>query len=205
SAGPSGRRTWVTRNGGSTTNCSGSRAPRSRSSRTSWRSTWRRPKGDSTSGTPSATGAARPDPALHSAIRMSGHRVRVEHDVDDRGLAGSERALERRRQLVRALHVFAVPAERFRQTVVPCRREPRRDLAPVPVEADLRDPDLAPRGVVPDHERHRQAEACERLELEAVEPERAVPGDDDDLLGRLRGLDAERVRRPDAETAERTR
>ena len=42
---------------------------------------------------------------------MPGHRIRVEHDVHDRRLAGAEDALERGAEVLCALDVFRVPAE----------------------------------------------------------------------------------------------
>src|SRR5262249_26434417 len=51
----------------------------------------------------------------------------------------------------------------------------------------------------------RHPEANERVELEAVEAEGTVSGDDDDLLLGLCSLHAEREGRPDAEAAERAR
>ena len=95
-------------------------------------------------------------------------------------------------------------AEDLRQPVVRRGREAGRDLRVGAVDPDLRNADLAPCRVVPDHDDDRKVEAGQRVELEAVQSERAVTRDDDDLLRGRRGLDAERVRRPDAETAERT-
>src|SRR5206468_8263568 len=132
-------------------------------------------------------------------------RVRVEHDVDDRRLARPERALQRGGELVGSLDMLAMASERLGQAVVARRSETGRNLGLVAVDPDLWNPDLAPRSVVSDHERDGDPEPRQRLELEPVEPERSVAGDDDDLLRRLGGLDSERVRRTDAQTAERPR
>src|SRR5213078_2748033 len=99
--------------------------------------------------------------------------------------------------------MLPVPPERLGQPVVPCRREARRDLSLASVDPDLRDSDLAPGSVVSDHERYGNAEASQGLELEPVQAERAVAGDDDDVLRRLRRFHAECVGGTDAEAAER--
>src|SRR5512145_3374537 len=98
--------------------------------------------------------------------------------------------------------MLAVAAERLGELVVAARGEARRDLAFVAVDPDLGDADLAPSGVISDHEDGREAEAGQRLELETVQAEGAVARDDDDLLRGLGGLHAERVGRADAEAAE---
>ena len=99
--------------------------------------------------------------------------------------------------------MLAVAAKHLGQPVVPGRREVDRDGGVVAVDPLLRDPDLAPARVISDHEHRGKPETHERVELEAVQPERPVARDDDHLLVRLRGLDPERVGRPDAEAAER--
>ena len=112
---------------------------------------------------------------------MPGHPLGVEHDVHDRRLSRRERTLERGHEVTRPLDVLRVAAEDLAEPVVAARREPRRDLALVPEDPDLRDADLAPGGIVADDEHRRDREADERVEVEAVQAERAVPEDADEL------------------------
>src|SRR5512143_1744572 len=91
-----------------------------------------------------------------------------------------EGALERGDELPGVLDVLALPAERLHDPVVPRGREPRRDGVLLAVQRALRDQDLPPRGVVPDHHDHREPEPHGGLVVHPVEAERPVPLHDAD-------------------------
>src|SRR5204862_1962543 len=117
---------------------------------------------------------------------------------------GAESALERGSELGGTLDVLAVSTEGLDEPVVAGRRQPGRHLALGTVETDLRDADLSPGRIVSDQDRHGELESRQCLELEAVQAERPVASDDDDLLRRVRDLHAERIGRTDAEAPERS-
>ena len=111
-----------------------------------------------------------------AAVSVPGHAVRVEHDVHDRRLARGERALERGSELGR-------PARRVRHGRRRPRRAGRTASAPAasPPPRPGRTSRFAARGSLPRRRRSRRrsttgsAEADERVEVEAVEAEGAVP------------------------------
>src|SRR3990170_7745334 len=105
---------------------------------------------------------------------MPGHGVRVEQNVHDRRLSRRKSPLERGRDLGRTLDILGMTTENLAKTVVAAGRQAPGDLAFVAVDPDLRDPDLAPGAVVPDHEDGRERETDERVEVEPVEAESAV-------------------------------
>src|SRR5262245_2466209 len=94
-------------------------------------------------------------PAVRSTPASDGDGVLAEValadlDVHDRGLAATERALERGADVLRPLDPFAVAAERLHHLVVAAVRELARRRAVGPVHLLLAAQDLHPGGVVPD-------------------------------------------------------
>ena len=80
-----------------------------------------------------------------------------------------------------------------------------RDDAVLAVHRPLADGDLTPLPVVADDGDDRDVEADESVEVEAVEPERAVAVDHDDALVRVDGVDRHAEASADAERAEGAR
>src|SRR6266436_4941542 len=123
--------------------------------------------------------------ALRAARRG---RLRVEDDVHARHRPRCQRALQRGPDLRRLGHVLAVSAQRFHHLVVAGRRELRGRRLFRPEELHLRQPDLAPGGVVSDHHHHGQLEAERGLVVHAVESERAVALDHEHRPVRMQEL-----------------
>src|SRR6266404_859596 len=149
--------------------------------------------------------------AVSSAIATSdGHRAFAEFahpepDVDERRLAGAERALERGTDLARLLDVLAVPAQRLDDAVVAREIELGRDRALLAIELHLAAADLHPRRVVADDADDVDLLPHAGLELHAVQAEGAVAVHDEHVAVRPRELRRHRVSGTDAERAERAR
>src|SRR4029079_5142222 len=86
--------------------------------------------------------------------------------------------------------------------LVAARREAGRDLGVGTVHPPPGHADLTPRARGFYDEHPRDVEADERVEVEAVETERAVAHHADDAAAEAGGADAESVPRPDAQAAE---
>src|SRR5262245_29370201 len=125
-------------------------------------------------------------------------------DVHQRRLAGGERTLESRSNVVRLLDVLSVAAERLDDTIVTREAERGRGGAIWTVELLLTSANLHPAGIVPDDADDVDLLAHHRFELHRVETERAVPIQDDDVALRPCELGRHRVARAYAERAERS-
>src|SRR5262249_40509033 len=97
------------------------------------------------------------------------------------------------------------PAHGRHHLVVARVRKPGRDRARFAVELDLTATDLGPAGVVADDGDHGNVLADHGLELEAVQPERAIPVNDDDARVGARELGSHGIARADSEGPEGAR
>src|SRR5438270_6907481 len=140
--------------------------------------------------------------ALGSARRG---RFRIEHHVDASDGGRGDGALERGPDLRRILDVLSVPTERLDHLVVARRRKQRRGALLRTEELHLGQADLSPGGVISHHAHHRQLEAQRRLEVHAVQSERAVALDDEDGTAGVQKLRGDRERRTHSQAPERPR
>src|SRR5438552_14583153 len=147
--------------------------------------------------------AVRSTDSLLHRDRVLAEVARADADVDERRLAGAQRALERGADLLRPLDPLAVPAERLDHEIVAAGRELARGRAVRAVHLHLAAQDLGPRRVVPDHAHDVDLLPDAGLELHHVEAEGPVAVHDDDValgrgeLGRhgVAGAGAERAER----------
>ena len=106
-------------------------------------------------------------------------------------------------QVIEALDALTVAPQRLGETVVANPRERAGDVAPGPEELVLLVADVTPPGVVRDDHHHRELVAHRGGHLHGAEPERAVPGEQEDPLVGSRRLRGEGEGHPDTERSER--
>ena len=143
---------------------------------------------------------------LHAAVRVAGHRLAVEHHVDDRRLAAARARSSAGTELVGTLDVRAVAAERLDQPVVAARREHasrRRRGRGYSVRCGLRiSPQAASLPITTSAGRPRRVSVSNSKPLS---PKAPSPCDDAHRGVRLGRQDADREGDADAEAAQRTR
>src|SRR5215468_7566922 len=98
----------------------------------------------------------------------------IDHHVHAGGKPGSQRALQRRAEILGTLHVLAVAAERDRGQVVARRRELAAYGARGAIVLELELMLGVPARVVAHYRQHWKPRTDRRVKLEAVEAEGAV-------------------------------
>src|SRR5205814_5193355 len=150
----------------------------------------------------SAAAASSDGIALGAARRG---RLRVEDHVHARNRSRLDGPLQRWPDPGRLRDVLAMPAERLDHLVVTRGRKLRRRALLRTEELHLRQPDLSPRGVVPDHHHHREAEPKGGVEVHAVESERSIALDDEERPIGMQELRRDAERRAHSQAPERSR